>query len=303
MDKFFNDPIRALDFFLRVLCWALMATVYFSTQVFYPHVAQSFRTPYPLLAEGITLIVLSRFATTPALRDLREILFYEWLWLLIWNGAFFADCDWYVQEWFHLHLAANWMSLIAIIRFAWFATPGARFATDWPIFGIIGFLTRARHQPVVAPTVPSSILVWLIIWLCYPLAWYCTIHKVDTAAGWLMVSGGYMVLYLGKRAANAFAAHIIQAQQNDAELEAVLPQIAALQAALAKAAENYPQPRTRAEAQVAMQKWLSADELAVLNAMREAHPRVIPMLVDSILNLAGNIPRPPIRLVSKQDEE
>jgi hypothetical protein len=65
---------------------------------------------------------------------------------------------------------------------------------------------------------------------------------------------------------------------------------------------QHPPPRPRAEARMAMQKWLSADEL-VLNAMREAHPRVIPMLVDCILNLAGNIPRPPIRLVSKQDEE
>ncbi len=54
---------------------------------------------------------------------------------------------------------------------------------------------------------------------------------------------------------------------------------------------------------MALQKWLSADELTVLNAMREAHPRVIPMLGDSILNLAGNIPRPPIRLVFKQDKE
>ena len=58
---------------------------------------------------------------------------------------------------------------------------------------------------------------------------------------------------------------------------------------------------TREEAMDAMQKWLSEDERAVLEAMRRTHPRMIPVLVDSIMNLAGNVPRPPIALVHKKD--
>lgn len=303
MDKFFTDPDHGSDFVLRFAFWGLSVVVYLSVVVFYPYVPSQYQTHYALLTQTIAVLTVSSLALTPAMRDLRDIVFYELLWYMVWGYAYFAQCDWYDANWFYRNLMSNWTSFLAVIRLLWFAPPGARLSTNWPIFGIIGFITRTRHRENAAPTLATSTLVWALIWLCYPLAWYCTVYAVNTAAALLMVTGGYAVLRFGKRAAIAFAAHIRKAQQNQADLDATLPQIAALQAALAKAAANQPLPRTRTEALVAMQKWLSPDELLVLNAMREVHPRVIPMLVDSLLNLAGNIPRPPLTLVPKPGDD
>ncbi len=303
MEKFFNDPAHAFDFALRALCCALAGVIFLLVFLLYPYIPQQYLTHFALLMQTIALLVVSYLALTPAIRDLRDIVFYEWVWYMVWGFAYFAQCDWYDANWFYRNLMSNWTSLLAAIRILWFATPGTHLSANWPIFGIIGFITRARHRENAPPTLTTSTLVWALIWLCYPLAWYCAIYAVNTAAVWLMVTCGYAVVRLGKRAAIAFTASIRKAQQNQAALDATLPKIAALQDALAKAAANQPLPRTRTEALVVMQKWLSPDELLVLNAMREVHPRVIPMLVDSLLNLAGNIPRPPLTLVPKPGDD
>jgi hypothetical protein len=304
MQKLFQQPQFAFDISTRTLFWGLLVLNRLAYLLFLPELAPVLRTPGMLFFQTFFLAVMSVFALTPAIRDFRDVVFFEWIGVLVWNLAYVTKSPWYEPSWFPLQLLENWMTLLATMRMLWFANPApGSLRTDWPIFGIIGFITRHKHASQVPPTTRSGLLVWSLIWLAYPLAWYVTANKININDGWLFFLGAYIIGRYGIAAAHAFRDHVSLALQIRAELDDVLPQFEALKASLAKAATLHPPIKTRAEAMDAMKKWLSEDERTVLNAMRETHPRVMPALVDSMLNLAANMPRPPLTLVGKRDDE
>ncbi len=304
MQKLFQQPQFAFEITTRTLVWGVFVLNRLAYLLLFPELPPGLHTPGVLLTSTLFLMALSVFSLTPALRDIRDMVFFEWIGILLWNLAYVTRSPWYEPSWFPLQLLENWMTLLATLRMIWFANPApGSLRTDWPIFGIIGFITRHKYPPQVPPTTQSSLLVWALIWLAYPLAWYVTANKININDGWLFFLGVYIIGRYGIAAAHGFRDHVSQTLQIRAELDDVLPQFEALKAALAKAANEHPPIKTRAEAMEAMKKWLSEDERTVLNAMRETHPRLIPALVDSMLNLAANMPRPPLTLVRKPDDE
>lgn len=304
MDRIFRQPQTAFDVALSALCWGLLVLSRLAYSVFETVIAPAMHTPFALILQTLLLVAISIFAFAPAMRDIRDMLFYEWVFVLLWNIAYLTKSDWYEPNWAPLLLVENWMSILAAIRLVWYPRQGGnKFITDWPVFGLLGFATRHRYAPLVPPTTQSRLLVWSLILITYPLAWYVSEKKYNITNAWLFAFGTFVICFYGKKTALALRDHITQSLQTKAELADILPQFEALKTALINAAANHPPIRTHAEALAAMQKWLSEDERAVLEAMRRTHPRMIPTLVDSILNLAGNAPRPPITLVPKKDED
>jgi hypothetical protein len=196
------------------------------------------------------------------------------------------------------------MTLLAAIRIIWF--PGSAVGsirTDWPIFGIIGFCTRHRYKSHNPATYQSGALVWSLIIATYPAAWYITANKINFSDFWLFILGTIIITVFGKSTAFALRDHVKQSLQTQADLADIVPQFESLKASLASSAANHPPIRTREEVMVAMQKWLSEDERTVLDAMRKTHPDMIQPLVDGMINLAGNRPRPGLTLVHSKEGE
>ncbi len=298
INKLFQQPQLAFEITLRSLCVILLMLNRLGYEVFGVLLPPEYRTPFVLFAQTLLLLSVSTIALTPAIRDLRDMLAYEWFWALVWNVAYFTKSPWYESNWLPLQLIINWITILAALRIVWFTSSAAgSLRTDWPLFGIIGFIMRKKHLPKVKPTWQSGLLVWALIWAAYPLAWITTPYAIDLIRIWLFVFGTIAICVFGKKIAIAVREHVSQAIQTQTALQAILPEVERLKTALIKAASQHPPVRTRDEALLLMQQWLSEEERTVLDAMRRTHPKMIPLLVDCMLNLAGNIPRPALGLV------